>query len=361
MPSEEGHVLEKNSVEKYRIKQINKLKNFSLSERRWGKEKIKNMSVLVYTESEQGVFKKVALEVASYAKAVANQLGTTVTAITINATNSSELGKYGVDKVLNVTHPELKTFSAHGYAEAIKQAAEKEGTKVVILSSSANSKYLAPLVAVGLNAGYASNVIEAPSNTAPFTVKRTAFTNKAFETIAINTDIKIVGVSHNAFSIIETNGSASAEEFAPVISSATIKVESVEKSSNTVSIADADIVVSAGRGLKGPENWGMIEELASVLGAATACSKPVSDLGWRPHSEHVGQTGKPVAANLYIAIGISGAIQHLAGINASKVKVVINNDPEAPFFKAADYGVVGDAFTIIPQLIEKLKVFKAQQ
>jgi electron transfer flavoprotein alpha subunit len=212
-----------------------------------------------------------------------------------------------------------------------------------------------------LQAGYASNVIEAPSSTSSFTVKRTAFTNKAFETMTINTDVKIVGVSHNAFGLVETTGNASAENFSPSISNLQVQVESVDKASNKVSIADADIVVSAGRGLKGPENWGMIEELASVLGAATACSKPVSDLGWRPHSEHVGQTGKPVAANLYIAIGISGAIQHLAGINASKVKVVINNDPEAPFFKAADYGVVGDAFVVVPQLIEKLKTFKAQQ
>ena len=319
------------------------------------------MSVLVYTESEEGKFKKVALEVASYAKAVANQLGTTVTAITFNAEQVSQLDNYGVDKVLNITNSELKTFNANGYAEAIKQAAEKEGTKVVILSSSANSKYIAPLLAVGLQAGYASNVIEAPSSTSPFTVKRTAFTNKAFETMTINTDVKIVGVSHNAFGLVETTGNASAENFSPSISNLQVQVESVDKASNKVSIADADIVVSAGRGLKGPENWGMIEELAFVLGAATACSKPVSDLGWRPHSEHVGQTGKPVAANLYIAIGISGAIQHLAGINASKVKVVINNDPEAPFFKAADYGVVGDAFVVVPQLIEKLKTFKAQQ
>ncbi|WP_308990774.1 electron transfer flavoprotein subunit alpha/FixB family protein [Mariniflexile litorale] len=319
------------------------------------------MSVLVYTESEQGKFKKVAFEVASYAKAVADQLGTTVTAIAINASNISELSSYGVDKVLNISNTQLDAFNAKGYTEAIKQAAEKEASKVIILSSSANSKYLAPLLAVSLNAGYASNVIEAPSSTAPFTVKRTAFTNKAFEMTTINTDTKIVGVSNNSFGLVEKSGSASAEDFSPTISDLGVKVESVDKASNQVSIADAEIVVSGGRGLKGPENWGMIEELASVLGAATACSKPVSDLGWRPHGEHVGQTGKPVASNLYIAIGISGAIQHLAGINASKVKVVINTDPEAPFFKAADYGVVGDAFVVVPQLIEKLKAFKAQQ
>ena len=177
----------------------------------------------------------------------------------------------------------------------------------------------------------------------------------------INTDIKLLGISKNSFGIIENKTTCTSEEFSATIPDSGIQVDSVDKASDKVTIADAEIVVSAGRGLKGPENWGMIEELADVLGAATACSKPVSDLGWRPHSEHVGQTGKPVASNLYIAVGISGAIQHLAGINGSKVKVVINTDDEAPFFKAADYGIVGDAFTVVPELIEKLKVFKAQQ
>jgi electron transfer flavoprotein alpha subunit len=319
------------------------------------------MSVLVYTESEQGAFKKATFEVASYAKAVANQLGTTVTAVAINANDVSSLGNYGVDKVLNISNSQLDNFNANAYASVIKQAAENESAQVIVVSSTADSKYLAPLLAVGLNAGYASNVVEAPLNTSPFTVKRTAFTNKAFETTQINTDVKIVGVSNNAFGLVEQNGSASAEDFSPSIPELGVTVESVDKATDKVTIADAEIVVSAGRGLKGPENWGMIEELADVLGAATACSKPVSDLGWRPHGEHVGQTGKPVASNLYIAIGISGAIQHLAGINASKVKVVINTDPEAPFFKAADYGVVGDAFQVVPELIEKLKAFKAQQ
>lgn len=319
------------------------------------------MSVLVYTESEQGKFKKVAFEVASYAKAVATQMGTTVTAIAINANDISELGTYGVDKVLKVSNQKLDTFNAKTYANIIKQAAQKEGTKVVIFSSSADSKYLAPLLAVGLDAGYASNVVEAPTSASPFTVKRTAFTNKAFNFTTIDTDVKIVGVSNNSFGLAENSSSATVEDFSPSVLDNGVHVDSVDKASNKVSIADADIVVSGGRGLKGPENWGMIEDLANVLGAATACSKPVSDLGWRPHSEHVGQTGKPVAANLYIAIGISGAIQHLAGINASKVKVVINTDPEAPFFKAADYGVVGDAFDVVPRLTEKLKAFKAQQ
>jgi electron transfer flavoprotein alpha subunit len=318
------------------------------------------MSVLVYTESENGKFKKAALEVVSYAKAVADQMGTTVTAVAINADSSDSLGAYGASKVLSVKDESLNKFNAKKYAAVIEQAAKNESTKVVVLSSSADSKYLAPLLAVGLDAGYVSNVVEAPSSTSPFTVKRTAFTNKAFANTEINTDVKIVGLSNNSFGIVEAGGSASVEDFSPSIPDSGVSVESVDKATDKVSIADAEIVVSGGRGLKGPENWGMIEELADVLGAATACSKPVSDLGWRPHSEHVGQTGKPVASNLYIAVGISGAIQHLAGINASKVKVVINTDPEAPFFKAADYGVVGDAFEVVPTLIEKLKAFKAQ-
>ena len=319
------------------------------------------MSILIYAESAEGKFKKVALELASYAKKVADSMGTNVTAITINATNVSELSKYGVSKVLKVNNDKLTAFSARAYADAIKQAAEKEGTKVVVLSSTTDSLYLAPLVAVGLNAGYAPNVVALPVSTSPFQVKRTAFSNKAFNVTEISSDVKVIGLAKNSFGLAEADSTLSEEDFAPSLKDAdfNIKVENVEKVTGKVTIADAEIVVSAGRGMKGPENWGMIEELAGVLGAATACSKPVSDIGWRPHSEHVGQTGKPVAANLYIAIGISGAIQHIAGINSSKVKVVINTDPEAPFFKVADYGVVGDAFEVVPQLIEKLKAFKA--
>jgi len=320
------------------------------------------MSVLVYTESEEGKFKKASLEVASYAKEVAKILQTTVTAVTFNTQDASELKNYGVDKVLNITNEKLGNFNAEAYADVLKQAAEKEGSKVVILSQSANSKYVAPLLAVHLNAGYASNVVGLPESADPFTVKRTAFTNKAFTHTKIDTDIKIIGLSNNSFGLKENQGNAIAEDFSPTLSEAdfSVKVINVDKAKDKVTIADADIVVSGGRGLKGGENWGMIEDLADTLGAALACSKPVSDMGWRPHSEHVGQTGKPVASNLYIAIGISGAIQHLAGVNASKVKVVINNDPEAPFFKAADYGVVGDAFEIVPKLTEKLKEFKAK-
>jgi len=319
------------------------------------------MSILIYAESAEGKFKKIAFELASYAKKVAESLGTTVTAVTINIDDVSELSKYGVDKVLKVTNDKLSGFSAKAYADVIKQATQKESAKIIILSSTTDSIYLSPLVAVSLEAGFASNVVGLPISTSPFQVKRNSFSNKAFNFTEINTDIKILGLAKNSYGIFESPSTLTEEEFNPSIGKNDfgIKVESVEKGSGKVSIADADIVVSGGRGLKGPENWGMIEELASVLGAATACSKPVSDLDWRPHSEHVGQTGKPVAANLYIAIGISGAIQHIAGINSSKVKLVINIDPEAPFFKVADYGVVGDAFDVVPRLIEKLKTFKA--
>ena len=321
------------------------------------------MSILIYAESAEGKFKKVALELASYAKKVAESLGTTVTAVTINAADVSELSKYGVDKILKVNNDKLAGFTAKAYADVIKQVAQKEAAKIVLLSSTTDSIYLSSLVAVSLEAGYASNVVGLPVSTSPFQVKRTAFSNKAFNITEINTDIKVLSIAKNSYGIFESASSATEEDFNPAIGDADfgVKVASVEKVSGKVSIADADIVVSAGRGLKGPENWGMIEELAGVLGAATACSKPVSDLGWRPHGEHVGQTGKPVATNLYIAIGISGAIQHIAGINSSKVKVVINSDPEAPFFKVADYGVVGDAFEIVPQLIAKFKAFKEHQ
>ncbi|MGA9324482.1 MAG: electron transfer flavoprotein subunit alpha/FixB family protein [Salegentibacter sp.] len=318
------------------------------------------MSVLVYTETEGGKFKKASFEVTSYAKELAEKLGGSVTAIAFNIEDTAELGQYGADKVLKVNNEKLKKFNAEAYADAIKQAAEEEGSKVVVVSQSANSKYLAPLLAVNLNAGYASNVVALPDSTEPFTVKRTAFTNKAFNFTKITTDVKLLGISQNAFGLKEHQADAAAEDFNPELAEGdfSVNVESVDKATDKVTIADAEIVVSGGRGLKGPENWGMIEEMADILGAATACSKPVSDMGWRPHSEHVGQTGKPVASNLYIAVGISGAIQHLAGINAAKTKVVINNDPEAPFFKAADYGVVGDAFEIVPKLNEKLKEFK---
>ena len=320
------------------------------------------MSVLVYTSSSDGKFKKSAFEVVSFGKKVAEELGTNLIALTINAEEVSELQTYGAESIVTVMNDQLTVFNAKGYAAVIHQVAAAKAATVVVVDSSIDGLYLGPLVAVSLDAGYASNVVAAPSSIAPFTVKRKAFSNKGFNNTVISTENKVIGLAKNSFGIHENPVTASVESFDAFITASDLGVTStsVDKAVGKVTIADADVVVSAGRGLKGPENWGMVEELADVLGAATACSKPVSDLGWRPHGEHVGQTGKPVATNLYIAIGISGAIQHLAGINASKVKVVINTDPEAPFFKAADYGIVGDAFDVVPQLITKLKDFKAQ-
>ena len=318
------------------------------------------MSVLVYASSSDGKFKKSAFEVVSYGKKVAEELGTNIIALTINVDDVSELQKYGADTIVSVNNESLKEFNAKEYASAIQQVADSKWSKVIVIDSSIDGLYVGPLVSVALNAGYASNVVDAPSSISPFVVKRKAFSNKGFNNTEITTENKVIGLAKNSFGIHENPVTASIENFEVSVSELGVKSTSVDKAIGKVTIADADVVVSAGRGLKGPENWGMVEELADVLGAATACSKPVSDLGWRPHGEHVGQTGKPVATNLYIAIGISGAIQHLAGINASKVKVVINTDPEAPFFKAADYGIVGDAFDVVPQLISKLKDFKAQ-
>ena len=319
------------------------------------------MSLLIYAESQEGKFKKVAFELVSYAKSIAQSTGTTVTAVTINTPNTSELSKYGVDKIVKVTSDKLNNFSAKAYADVIKQVAQKENAQIVVLSSTTDSLYLAPLVAVNLNAGFASNVVGLPVSITPFQVKRTAFSNKAFNITEIATNVKVLAISKNSFGLVENTSTATEEDFNPSLNEAdfSIKTENIEKTTGKVTIADADIVVSGGRGLKGPENWHILEELATALGAATACSKPVSDLGWRSHSEHVGQTGKPVASNLYIALGISGAIQHIAGINASKVKVVINTDAEAPFFKVADYGIVGDALEIVPRLTQKIKEFKA--
>ena len=313
------------------------------------------MSILVYTESENNKFKKSALEALSYGKALAEKMNENVTCVSINSSDFSELKKHGADKIIDIQNSSLEKFTSKNYAEAIHQIVKTENSKVVILSSSSDSKYLGAYLSGKIEAAFVSNVVDLPSSLNPFLVKRTCFTNKAFSTTEIKSEIKIISVSSNSFGILENSCEPEIKQIAVEIGSSDFKIKKIDKQTGAVTIADADIVVSGGRGLKGPENWHLIEKLANVLGAATACSKPVSDLGWRPHSEHVGQTGKPVASNLYIAIGISGAIQHLAGINSSKVKVVINNDPEAPFFKAADYGIVGDAFEVVPELIEKLE------
>ena len=321
------------------------------------------MSVLVFADHAEGKFKKVAYEVISYGKNIAQQAKTSLTVAVINIDSTSDLNAFGPDKIVNLNNAKLDKFNARAYADALRQLAEQEGAEIIVLDSGNNSRYVAPLLAANLNAGMASNVVSAPSSLAPLIVKRMAFSSKAFTETEINSKSKVLCLAKNSFGLKENPSNPTKENFSPELSSHDFSLESksVDKTTGKVTIADADVVVSGGRGLKGPENWGMVEELAEVLGAATACSKPVSDLGWRPHAEHVGQTGKPVASNLYIAIGISGAIQHLAGVNASKYKVVVNTDPEAPFFKAADYGVVGDAFTVIPELTKKLKEFKSNQ
>ena len=318
------------------------------------------MSILVYIESKNNKPKKSSFEVVSYAKELSIKLSLELIVLTINIDEDSEIIKYGPDKIININESSLQIFNAKVYADVINQVVNNFSSSYVILNGSADCKYLAPLLAVKLDAGYLSNVVEQPSSLEPFTVKRTSFSNKSFCDASIKSDKKIISLLNNSFEKAEKPSNPEKISFNPKIPAFKIKQESIDLAKGKVSIADAEVVVSAGRGLKGPENWGIIEELAETLGAATACSKPVSDLGWRPHSEHVGQTGKPVATNLYFAIGISGAIQHLAGVSSSKIKVVINTDPEAPFFKAADYGVIGDAFEVVPKLNEKLKAFKAE-
>ena len=318
------------------------------------------MSILAYIESKSNKLKKSSFEVVSYAKELSKQLSLELIVVAINIDDSSDLNKYGPEKIINIKDANLDKFDAKIYADIISQVCIKFSTSHIILSGSVDSKYLAPILSIKIEAGYVSNVVDLPSKLEPFTVKRTSFSNKSFCDTTITSDKKIISVSNNSFSPVENPSTPDLINFKAEISERKMTQDSLDLAKGNVSIADADIVVSAGRGLKGPENWGIIEDLANTLGAATACSKPVSDLGWRPHSEHVGQTGKPVSTNLYIAIGISGAIQHLAGVSSSKVKVVINTDPEAPFFKAADYGIVGDAFEVVPKLNEKLKAFKAE-
>ncbi len=320
------------------------------------------MSILIYASHQNGKPDKTAKELASYAKAMSEKTGGEVIALGFGLTAPEALYAYGVNKVLNVDDQRFGVFNAKAYAETFRQAVEKTGAKYILTGQNSDGLYFSSLLAGMLQAAYVTQVISLPENTEPFTVRRKAFSNKAIASVTLKTDIKILNIAKNSFGLLENPADGTSETFRPEISAEVfeeIKSLKVEKATGKVPLSDAEIVVSAGRGLKGPENWGMVEELAEVLGAATACSKPVADMGWRPHTEHVGQTGKQVAPNLYIAIGISGAIQHLAGVNSSKNILVINTDPEAPFFKAADYGVVGDAFEVVPELIKKLKEFKA--
>ena len=322
------------------------------------------MSILVYVENTDGKFKKSAFEVVSYAKAIADHIHTDLTAISIGQVAADELaklGNYGATKVLDVNNEQLSTFVNQAYASIIAEAAQHAGASLVVLSNSFSGKGLAPRIATKLQAGLADGALTVPTiEGEKLSVKKTAFSNKAFATLELISSNKVIALAPNAYEVKEIGGQATVEAFTATIAPTDLStiVKEIVRATDKVSLPEAEIVVSAGRGLKGPENWGMIEELADVLGAATACSKPVSDAGWRPHAEHVGQTGIVVSPNLYIAVGISGAIQHLAGVSSSKTIVVINKDPEAPFFKVADYGIVGDAFDIVPKLTQALKAYK---
>lgn len=314
------------------------------------------MAIFVYAENINGIYKKAAFEAVSYAKAIADQAGDTVTAITVNPTDSSDLlYKYGATNVINIKDDGLKNFSAKAYAQAVNEVANGN---TLVFPHTTDASSIAPMLAIMKDFSLINNVLEAPESLSPFQVKRRAFSGKGFMHAKADAAGVIVTVSQNAYGVKDSAVSGSEEVKELSVSNEDTKVVSHEQSSGKLDLKEAEIVVSAGRGMKGPENWGMIEDLAELLGAATACSKPVSDIGWRPHSEHVGQTGKAISPNLYIAVGISGAIQHLAGVNSSKTIVVVNSDAEAPFFKSADYGVVGDAFKIIPELTQKIKALK---
>lgn len=325
------------------------------------------MSVLVYIDHQNGQIKKSSLEAACYAAKVAEQMGggdvIAVLLGKISPDTAAGLGNYGVSKVYTVSQPAFSAFDAQAYTKIMAEVVRKTGADVVVLSHNSNGKNLAGRLSARLNAGLVSGAIALPKLDGGFKVRKSVFSGKAFVEYDICSPIKIISLNPNSFAVSKSSGSASVEEFATSVSAGDFrtKVVSVKKlSGDSVPLPEAELVVSAGRGMKGPENWHLVETLATALGAATACSRPVADVHWRPHHEHVGQTGITIRPNLYIAIGISGAIQHLAGVNNSKVIVVINKDAEAPFFKAADYGIVGDAFEVLPRLIEAVKKLKAE-
>jgi electron transfer flavoprotein alpha subunit len=318
------------------------------------------MSILAFVEIAEGAVKKSSLEAVGYAAEVAKMRNTSATAVVLGEISSTELenlGKVGATKVLHAADSRLNEGVIQAYTSVLAQAAEKENAEVLVLAKSSLGDAVAARLAAKLKAGLASNVVDLPDLSNGFTVKRSIYTGKAFAYTQLTADKKIVAIKKNAFTPQETENKATIESFSPNLQDTdfNVKIKETVKATGDVLLPEADIVVSGGRGLKGPENWGMIEDLAKALGAATACSKPVSDLDWRPHHEHVGQTGIKVSPNLYIAVGISGAIQHLAGVNSSKVIVAINKDADAPFFKAADYGIVGDAFDIVPRLTKAIK------
>ena len=320
------------------------------------------MSVLVYIDQKDGKAKKASLEAATYAAKVANQLGVSAVAVYLGKAEKSSvesLAQYGIQKVYHANDAQFSSFDSGVFTKAIAEIASKENAQVVVVSLNQNGKALAARVAVRLGAGFVSGANSLLSADAKVT--KNVFSGKAVAEFQFLSDKKVIGLSPNSIATetLASPASVTVEEFTPSNNDFKVKVKEIKTLDGDIPLTEAERVVSAGRGLKGPENWGMIEELAKEIGAATACSRPVADLDWRPHHEHVGQTGVAIKPNLYIAIGISGAIQHLAGVNQSKVIVVINNDPEAPFFKAADYGIVGDAFEVVPQFVQALKRFNA--
>lgn len=318
------------------------------------------MSILAFVEIAEGAVKKSSIEAVGYAAQIAKQKNTNTTAIVLGeiaAPELEKLGNVGADKVLHAADSRLNDGIIQAYTSVLAQAVEKENTEVLVLAKSSLGDAVAARLAARLKASLASNVVELPDFSNGFVVKRSIYTGKAFAYTELKGDKKIIAIKKNAFNPEETDKKASIENFSPVLNDSdfNVTIKETVKASGEILLPEADIVVSGGRGLKGPENWGIIEDLAKALGAATACSKPVSDLDWRPHHEHVGQTGIKISPNLYIAVGISGAIQHLAGVNSSRVIVAINKDADAPFFKAADYGIVGDAFDIVPRLTKAVK------
>jgi electron transfer flavoprotein alpha subunit len=321
------------------------------------------MSVLVYTENWDGKFKKLTFELVSYATGVAKMMNTSVTAVSIGKVNENELlllGKYGANKIINANSEQLVSLDNQVYAAVISEISVKENASVIIISNNNTGKAIAPRISVRLKAGVGSGVSKLPLNINPFTVYKRTYSGNAFAHLIIRSDVKILTLAQNSFDLVETPVNATIENLSPVVDGSLLKtvVKNIQKQSGNILLTDADIVVSGGRGMKSPDNWSPLVELANLLGAATACSRPVSDEGWRPHEEHTGQTGKIIAPNLYIAVGISGATQHLAGISSSKYIAAINIDKDAPIFEAAQYGIVGDAMKVLPKLVEAVKEIK---
>lgn len=312
------------------------------------------MSVIVFVEIDNQQYKKSSLEAISYGKKIAQTMGISCIALSLDTlSDTATLGTYGADRVISLSHN--AAFTSDNSAQLLADACKQLSAQIVVVSNTYTGKSLAPRLAVALDASLATNVISLPDTNGGFKVKRGVFSGKAFAYTDLSKSTKVLAITPNTFDIDNSGSSATVETLAVSAEASKISIDKSDKEMGKVPLTEAEIVISAGRGLKGPENWNLIEELADLMGAATACSKPVSDMGWRPHAEHVGQTGITIKPNLYVAIGISGAIQHLAGVSSSKTIVAINKDPEAPFFKAADYGIVGDAFEVIPQLIHALK------